>query len=107
MEHRCLRKTATVFVLNLAAADLGNSLMHSMATVSSLSHGWQFGKAGCKFYAGMVGLFGLVSIATLSAIAVERCLVIVPPSAKSSKPTPRFAKKPHKTIEKDLFFATI
>ncbi|CAG0897449.1 unnamed protein product [Darwinula stevensoni] len=90
--HRCLRKTATVLVLNLAAADLGNSLMHSMATVSSFSHGWQFGNSGCKFYAGMVGLFGLVSIMTLSAIAVERCLVIAS-SAKFSKPTPELAKR--------------
>ncbi|CAG0897033.1 unnamed protein product [Darwinula stevensoni] len=91
--HRCLRKTATVFVLNLAAADLGNSLMHSMASYSSFKHGWQFGNIGCRFYAGMVGLFGLVSIMTLSAIAVERCLVIAPPSSKFPKLTPRIAKK--------------
>ncbi|CAG0894133.1 unnamed protein product [Darwinula stevensoni] len=101
--HRCLRKTATVFVLNLAAADLGNSLMHSMATVSSFNDGWQFGNAGCKFYAGMVGLFGLVSIMTLSAIAVERCLVIVPPSSKFSKPTPLFAKKDASFVAACLF----
>lgn len=32
--------------------------------------------SGCELYAGLCGLFGLISIVTLTAIAIERCLVI-------------------------------
>nr|BAQ54880.1 opsin, arthropsin type [Epiophlebia superstes] len=73
---RRLRGPASSFIVNLAVADLCNSLLHSMAAASSFRGGWAFGKAGCVVYACGVGYFGLLSIVTLAAIAVERYMVI-------------------------------
>ncbi|XP_071455747.1 rhodopsin-like [Hetaerina americana] len=73
---RRLRGPASSFIVNLAVADLCNSLLHSMAAVSSFRKGWAFGEAGCVIYASGVGYFGLLSIVTLAAIAVERYMVI-------------------------------
>ncbi|GFQ98350.1 rhodopsin, GQ-coupled [Trichonephila clavata] len=53
-----------------------NGLLHPMAAYSSFRGVWSFGRAGCEAYAALCGLLGLVSIVTLTAIAMERCLVI-------------------------------
>ncbi|XP_065342298.1 rhodopsin-like isoform X2 [Cloeon dipterum] len=73
---RRLRGPASSFIVNLAIADLCNSLLHSMAAASSFKGKWSFGRTGCVVYAFGVGYFGLLSIVTLSAIAVERYMVI-------------------------------
>nr|BAQ54936.1 opsin, arthropsin type [Indolestes peregrinus] len=73
---RRLRGPASSFIVNLAVADLCNSLLHSMAAASSFRRAWAFGNAGCVVYACGVGYFGLLSIVTLAAIAVERYMVI-------------------------------
>ncbi|KAK8742897.1 hypothetical protein OTU49_001722, partial [Cherax quadricarinatus] len=73
---RRLRSAANTFIVNLAASDLLTSLLHYMAAYSSFKHQWVFGKIGCNIYGGGVGIFGLVSIVTLSWIAVERLTVI-------------------------------
>ncbi|XP_022247174.1 rhodopsin, GQ-coupled-like [Limulus polyphemus] len=74
--YRRLRTPANRLLGNLAVSDLLMSCLHPMASFSSFRHSWQFGKLGCEFYGSMCGLFGLISITTLSAIALERCLVI-------------------------------
>ncbi|XP_045114177.1 rhodopsin-like isoform X2 [Portunus trituberculatus] len=81
---RRLRTPANTFIVNLAASDLITSVLHSMAAYSSFRHQWSFGRLGCSVYGGGVGLLGLVSIVTLSFIAVER-LIVIRTSSSSSK----------------------
>ncbi|CAL4088279.1 unnamed protein product, partial [Meganyctiphanes norvegica] len=80
---RRLRSPANTFIVNLAFSDLICSVLHSMAAYSSYQHRWSFGQLGCSIYGGGVGLLGLVSIVTLSWIAVERFIVIRTPSTSS------------------------
>ncbi|XP_045593902.1 opsin, ultraviolet-sensitive [Procambarus clarkii] len=80
---RRLRSPANTFIVNLAASDLLTSVLHSMAAYSSFRHQWAFGKLGCNIYGGGVGLLGLVSIVTLSWIAVERLIVLRTTSSSS------------------------
>ncbi|XP_046667713.1 rhodopsin, GQ-coupled-like [Homalodisca vitripennis] len=91
---RRLRGPFSAFIVNLAVADLCTSLLHSMAVVSSFSQRWVFGKIGCQLYAGGVGHFGLLSIVTLAAIAVERYMVITSkPLSKSWRITQYDSRK--------------
>ncbi|XP_054258107.1 rhodopsin-like [Macrosteles quadrilineatus] len=91
---RRLRGPFSSFVVNLAVADLCTSLLHGMAVVSSFKHRWAFGRLGCMLYAGGVGHFGLLSIVTLAAIAVERYWVITAkPLSGSRKLTKYGARK--------------
>ncbi|XP_035205617.1 rhodopsin, GQ-coupled-like, partial [Stegodyphus dumicola] len=76
LRYRRLRSPANTLIVNLAVSDVLNGFLHPMATYSSFKEVWMFGKLGCEIYASLCGLFGLVSIATLTAIAIERCLVI-------------------------------
>ncbi|XP_068207444.1 rhodopsin, GQ-coupled-like [Palaemon carinicauda] len=80
---RRLRSPANTFIVNLSASDLITSVLHSMAAYSSFQHRWAFGRLGCSLYGGGVGLLGLVSIVTLTLIAVERFIVIRTSSATS------------------------
>ncbi|KAK7790053.1 hypothetical protein R5R35_007429 [Gryllus longicercus] len=73
---RRLRGPFSAFIVNLAVADLTTSLLHGMVAASCFQGHWIFGTYGCILYAFGVGYFGLLSIVTLSAIAVERYLVI-------------------------------
>ncbi|RZF46997.1 hypothetical protein LSTR_LSTR014303 [Laodelphax striatellus] len=73
---RRLRGPFSCFIVNLAFADLGTSVLHVMAVISCFKERWAFGQLGCMVYAAGVGHFGLLSIVTLSAIAVERYMVI-------------------------------
>ncbi|XP_050428171.1 rhodopsin, GQ-coupled-like isoform X2 [Adelges cooleyi] len=73
---RRLRGPFSSFVLNLASADFATSILHFMPAVSSFKQKWVFDDFGCNIYAFGVGQFGLVSIVTLSTIAVERYMVI-------------------------------
>ncbi|XP_071539258.1 melanopsin-like [Panulirus ornatus] len=81
---RRLRSPANTFIVNLAASDLVTSVLHTMAAYSSFRHQWVFGRLGCSIYGGGVGLLGLVSIVTLSWIAVER-LIVIRTSSSTSK----------------------
>ncbi|KAG8175379.1 hypothetical protein JTE90_018064 [Oedothorax gibbosus] len=74
--YRRLKSPANTLIVNLALSDMLNGFLHPMAAYSSFKQTWMFGRIGCEMYAALCGLFGLVSIVTLTAIAVERCLVI-------------------------------
>nr|CCP46951.1 arthropsin [Cupiennius salei] len=74
--YRRLRSPANTLIINLATSDMLNGLLHPAAAYSSFKERWMFGRLGCEVYAGLCGLFGLISIVTLTAIAIERCLVI-------------------------------
>ncbi|XP_049857920.1 melanopsin-like [Schistocerca gregaria] len=91
---RRLRGPFSAFIVNLAVADLCTSLLHAAAATSSFSGHWVFGVAGCQLYACAVGHFGLLSIVTLAAIAVERYMVITAkPLSASWKMTQYTARK--------------
>ncbi|XP_049798137.1 uncharacterized protein LOC126221762 [Schistocerca nitens] len=94
MMFRRLRGPFSAFIVNLAVADLCTSLLHAAAAASSFSGHWVFGVAGCQLYACAVGHFGLLSIVTLAAIAVERYMVITAkPLSASWKMTQYTARK--------------
>lgn len=79
---RTLRTPSNLLVVNLAAADFLMSLTQSpVFFVASLHRRWVFGELACELYAFCGALFGITSMMTLTAIAVDRCLAITRPLA--------------------------
>ncbi|XP_033617640.1 melanopsin [Fukomys damarensis] len=77
---RGLQTPANMFIINLAVSDF--LMCFTQAPVfftSSLYKRWLFGEAGCEFYAFCGALFGITSMITLMAIALDRYLVITRP----------------------------
>ncbi|XP_046306106.1 melanopsin [Marmota monax] len=82
MKSRSLRTPANMFIINLAVSDfLMSSTQAPIFFASSLYKRWLFGEAGCEFYAFCGALFGISSMITLTAIALDRYLVITRPLA--------------------------
>lgn len=72
-----LRRTAFLFVLNLAIGDTLLILTNvPVLVVSSFKTQWVAGVSGCRLFAFCGGLSGFVSINTLTILAVERAVVI-------------------------------
>ncbi|XP_069316803.1 melanopsin isoform X1 [Eulemur rufifrons] len=81
-QSRSLRTPANMFVINLAVSDFLMSVTQApVFFASSLYKQWLFGEAGCEFYAFCGALFGISSMITLTAIALDRYLVITRPLA--------------------------
>ncbi|XP_042546269.1 melanopsin [Dipodomys spectabilis] len=79
---RGLRTPANMFIINLAVSDFLMSFTQApVFFASSLHKQWLFGEAGCEFYAFCGALFGITSMITLMAIALDRYLVITRPLA--------------------------
>ncbi|XP_071346657.1 melanopsin-like [Trachinotus anak] len=79
---RTLRSPSNLLVVNLAATDFLMSLTQSpVFFVASLHHRWVFGELACELYAFCGALFGITSMMTLTAIAMDRCLTITRPLA--------------------------
>ncbi|KAM9349482.1 melanopsin-like [Symphorus nematophorus] len=79
---RTLRSPSNLLVVNLASADFLMSLTQSpVFFVASLHRRWVFGELACELYAFCGALFGITSMMTLTAIAVDRCLAITQPLA--------------------------
>ncbi|KAM9321693.1 melanopsin-like [Pholidichthys leucotaenia] len=79
---RTLRSPSNLLVVNLAVADFLMSLTQSpVFFTASLHHRWVFGETACELYAFCGALFGIASMMTLTAIAVDRCLAITRPLA--------------------------
>lgn len=77
---RSLRTPGNMFVVNLAVADLLMSLTQSpVFFVASMHRRWVFGERACELYAFCGALFGICSMMTLTAIAMDRCLAITQP----------------------------
>ncbi|XP_066580129.1 melanopsin-A [Amia ocellicauda] len=77
---KSLRTPANMFIINLAVSDFLMSLTQAPAFfITSLSKRWVFGERGCELYAFCGALFGICSMITLMAIAMERYLVITRP----------------------------
>lgn len=80
---RTLRSPSNLLVVNLAATDFLMSLTQSpVFFVASLHRRWPFGELACELYAFCGALFGITSMMTLTAIAVDRCLAITRPLAR-------------------------
>lgn len=79
---RTLQSPSNLLVVNLAATDFLMSLTQSpVFFVASLHRRWVFGEQACEVYAFCGALFGITSMMTLTAIAVDRCLAITRPLA--------------------------
>nr|XP_051679109.1 melanopsin isoform X1 [Oryctolagus cuniculus] len=79
---RSLRTPANMFIINLAVSDFLMSFTQApVFFASSLYKRWLFGETGCEFYAFCGALFGISSMITLTAIALDRYLVITRPLA--------------------------
>ncbi|XP_042638911.1 melanopsin [Orycteropus afer afer] len=79
---RGLWTPANMFIINLAISDFFMSFTQApLFFASSLYKQWLFGEAACKFYAFCGALFGITSMITLTAIALDRYLVITRPLA--------------------------
>ncbi|XP_053179667.1 melanopsin-like [Scomber japonicus] len=79
---RTLRSPSNLLVVNLAAADFLMSVTQSpVFFAASLRRRWVFGELACELYAFCGALFGITSMMTLTAIAVDRCLAITRPLA--------------------------
>ncbi|XP_013361772.1 PREDICTED: melanopsin isoform X2 [Chinchilla lanigera] len=79
---RGLRTPANMFIINLAVSDFLMSFTQApVFFTSSLYKRWLFGEAGCEFYAFCGALFGITSMITLTAITLDRYLVITRPLA--------------------------
>ncbi|NIG58720.1 melanopsin isoform 2 [Pontoporia blainvillei] len=79
---RGLRTPANMFIINLAVSDFLMSFTQApVFFASSVYKQWLFGEAGCEFYAFCGAVFGITSMITLTAIALDRYLVITRPLA--------------------------
>nr|AGL94565.1 rhabdomeric opsin 4 [Platynereis dumerilii] len=80
LRFRSLRTPGNLLVVNLAFSDSMLALLgFPLYAASSFIGHWSFGKIGCNFYGFSGASFGLMSINTMAAIAVDRYLVIVRP----------------------------
>uniref|UniRef100_A0A674HYX6 Opsin 4 n=1 Tax=Terrapene triunguis TaxID=2587831 RepID=A0A674HYX6_9SAUR len=79
---RSLRTPANMFIINLAISDFLMSITQApIFFTTSLHKRWIFGKKGCELYAFCGALFGITSMITLMAIALDRYFVITRPLA--------------------------
>ncbi|KAL3889559.1 hypothetical protein ACJMK2_001897, partial [Sinanodonta woodiana] len=75
---RSLRSFSNLMILNLTIADLSLAVGNvPIFVISSFANDWILGAIGCKIYAFIGSLTSYVSINTLAAIAVDKCIVIV------------------------------
>ncbi|XP_067648464.1 uncharacterized protein Rh7 [Eurosta solidaginis] len=85
---RCksLRTPANTLVINLAVSDLLMLLKCPIAIYNNFKQGPALGDAACRIYGFLGGLSGTASIATLTAIALDRYNVVVHPLDPLRKP---------------------
>ncbi|XP_007458415.1 PREDICTED: melanopsin isoform X2 [Lipotes vexillifer] len=82
IKSRGLRTPANMFIINLAVSDFLMSFTQApVFFTSSVYKQWLFGETGCEFYAFCGAVFGITSMITLTAIALDRYLVITRPLA--------------------------
>ncbi|CAC5385363.1 OPN4 [Mytilus coruscus] len=75
--YKSLRRSANLFVLNLAVGDALLIVANiPLLVISSFRAQWIGGVIGCRLFAFFGGLSGFVCINTLTVLAIERCVVI-------------------------------
>lgn len=86
---KSLRSPSNLLVVNLAVSDLIFSVFNGfpLLTVSSFHQKWMFGSVTCQLYGFIGGVFGLMSINTLTAISIDRYVVITRPLQASQTMT--------------------
>ncbi|XP_073457175.1 melanopsin-B-like [Aquarana catesbeiana] len=78
--NKKLRTAANYFIMNLAVSDLlMSSTQAPICFLNSFNRQWILGEIACNIYAFCGALFGITSMMTLLAIAVDRYLVITKP----------------------------
>ncbi|XP_075057734.1 melanopsin-B-like [Mixophyes fleayi] len=78
--NKKLRTAPNYFIMNLAVSDLLMSASQApVCFMNSFNRQWILGGIGCNIYAFCGALFGITSMMTLLAIAVDRYLVITKP----------------------------
>ncbi|XP_060565088.1 rhodopsin, GQ-coupled-like [Ruditapes philippinarum] len=79
--EKSLRTSSNMFIVNLAISDLTFSVVNGfpLFSISSFNKRWIFGTAACEFYGLIGGIFGLMSINTMVAIAIDRYYAIARP----------------------------
>ncbi|XP_063969333.1 melanopsin-like [Lytechinus pictus] len=66
-----------MLIVNLAISDFGMVITNfPLMFASTIYNRWLFGDIGCQFYAFCGALFGIMSIANMTAIALDRYYVI-------------------------------
>ncbi|XP_041037193.1 chemokine-like receptor 1 [Carcharodon carcharias] len=86
------RTVNTVWFLGLAVADFAFSLFLPFSTAYiALDFHWPFGTALCKLSSGIAILTMFASILTLTAISVDRCVLVVLPVWSQNHREPRLA----------------
>ncbi|XP_061195078.1 rhodopsin, GQ-coupled-like, partial [Saccostrea echinata] len=88
-----LKTPSNMFIVNLALSDLIFSLVMGfpLLTISSFNKKWIWGNTACELYGLIGGIFGLMSITTLSAISVDRYYAIAHPLQAAHNMTRRKA----------------
>ncbi|XP_052070135.1 rhodopsin, GQ-coupled-like [Mytilus californianus] len=77
VRYKSLRRSANLFVLNLAVGDTLLIVANvPLLVISSFHAQWIGGVIGCHLFAFFGGLSGFVCINTLTVLAIERCVVI-------------------------------
>ncbi|XP_033111505.1 octopamine receptor-like [Anneissia japonica] len=85
-KKKSLRTKTSVFVANLAVADLLSGLLiMPVVTAASIANEWPFGDAFCQVSAFLTAQLSLTSVTTLCAVAIERYHSIVNPLTYESK----------------------
>jgi neuropeptide Y receptor len=80
MRHRSLQTVQNIFILNLAAADVIVCLLSLPFTpVTSVFKVWLFGKPICHLLPLIQGVGVFISTFSLSAIAIDRYVLVVRP----------------------------
>ncbi|XP_029654146.1 melanopsin-like, partial [Octopus sinensis] len=75
---RDLITPTNLFILSLTVCDFCIALFgNPFVVVSGLARGWYFGHFGCIFYGFFMTFLGLTSISLLTAISVDRYILIV------------------------------
>ncbi|ESN99521.1 hypothetical protein HELRODRAFT_132379, partial [Helobdella robusta] len=76
-----LKTPSNMLVINLATCDLMFSAIigFPMMALACFKKYWIWGFVGCQWYAFVAGVSGLVSINTLTAISIDRYMVIAKP----------------------------
>ncbi|XP_058670546.1 opsin-5-like [Ammospiza caudacuta] len=80
-QKRSLLKPAELFIVNLAISDLSMTVtLFPLAASSLFAHRWLFDQAVCTLYAFCGVLFGLSSLASLTALSTVCCLKVCYPA---------------------------
>ncbi|KAL3876865.1 hypothetical protein ACJMK2_034648 [Sinanodonta woodiana] len=78
---KSLQTPSNMLIINLAISDLTFSIVNGfpLFSISSFNKKWIFGQSACEFYGLIGGIFGLMSINTNAAIAIDRYYAIAKP----------------------------